>query len=424
MATFKYYLKDPNAESETQILLYISWNNMRLKFSIKESINPKIWDSKNHKVIEKRSSPELRELNRKLEKMLASSKELFLRFENDNLRIPSIKELKNILEKEFFDTIEVAESTNLLEYIEKFMTEARSRTNDRTGKPISSGTIETYRQVYNLIKDYSIEKKKILQFEDIDLDFYYNLRTFMNKRGLATNTIGKRIAILKTILRDATERGVNRNLSYQSKRFKVTREASENIYLNEDELKTIQELDLSSNKRLESVRDLFLVGCWTGLRFSDFSRLQSKNIKGRFIEIETKKTREKVTVPIHSIVTDILHKYNGSLPKALSNQKMNMYLKEIGEMVEVLKIQVSKSITRGGKETSRNYKKYELITTHTARRSFASNLYLKGSASRVIMKITGHKTEKSFMQYIKVSNEENANLILQLWDNNVKTFTA
>jgi integrase len=101
-----------------------------------------------------------------------------------------------------------------------------------------------------------------------------------------------------------------------------------------------------------------------------------------------------------------------------------MYLKEIGEMVEVLKIQVSKSITRGGKETSRNYKKYELITTHTARRSFASNLYLKGSASRVIMKITGHKTEKSFMQYIKVSNEENANLILQLWDNNVKTFTA
>jgi integrase len=257
-------------------------------------------------------------------------------------------------------------------------------------------------------------------FNDITLDFYFDFHTYLVNEKLSTNTIGKRIAILKTIMREATERGLNTNLSFQSKRFKVTREKTENIYLNESELMEIYKLDLSKNKKLNRVRDLFLVGCYTGLRFSDLSVLSNQNIKDNFIEIETQKTRESVAIPLHPIVRNIIDKHKGGLPRALSLQRMNIYLKKIGEMIESLNVNTSKKMTKGGLEITTNSKKYLQITTHTARRSFASNLFVKGVPSQTIMKITGHKTEKSFMQYIKITPKENAKLIQMIWDKESK----
>jgi integrase len=116
-----------------------------------------------------------------------------------------------------------------------------------------------------------------------------------------------------------------------------------------------------------------------------------------------------------------LIKHNGELPKALSNQRMNKYLKEIGEKMECLNVDFSKSITKGGKEITTNYKKYELLVTHSARRSFSSNLFIDGIPAQTIMKITGHKTEQSFMQYIKITPKENANLIKSHWEKKYKT---
>jgi integrase len=182
----------------------------------------------------------------------------------------------------------------------------------------------------------------------------------------------------------------------------------------------IYKLDLSKNKRLDKVRDLFLVGCYTGLRFSDLSVLTAKNIIDNFIEIETQKTRESVAIPLHPIVRNIIDKHKGGLPRALSLQRMNIYLKKIGEMIESLNVNTSKKITKGGLEITTNSKKYLQITTHTARRSFSSNLFVKGVPSQTIMKITGHKTEKSFMQYIKITPKENAKLIQMIWDKESK----
>ncbi len=416
MAKYNYYLRDKNATGETPILLFISWNDTRLKFPIKENINPKNWDFENQTIIEDRKNPELREKNRKLTNKLATAKDLFTRFENDNKRQPTLLELKNILEIELNAAIVIEKDISLLNYINKFIIEANTRTNEKTGKPIAKSTIGTYKQVYNMINAYSIKKKKKFTFDDITLDFYFDFHTYLINENLATNTIGKRIAILKTMLREATERGLNSNYAFQSKRFKVTREKTENIYLTETELMEFDKLDLSENKRLDNVRDLFLIGCYTGLRFSDLKRLTKNNIIGENIEIETQKTREVVAIPLHNIVKIILNKHNGALPRAVSNQKMNKYIKEIGQMIESLNINTSKTITKGNIEVTKNKKKYLQITTHTARRSFASNLFVAGVPSQVIMKATGHKTEKSFMQYIKITPKENANIIKLHWE--------
>jgi integrase len=107
------------------------------------------------------------------------------------------------------------------------------------------------------------------------------------------------------------------------------------------------------------------------------------------------------------MIKEILRKYSGDLPSIISNQKMNKYLKEIGNRAG-LKQTVTISITKGGMRMDRNYKKFELITVHTARRSFATNMFLAGITTISIMKITGHKTEKSFLKYIRISQEDNA----------------
>ena len=163
---------------------------------------------------------------------------------------------------------------------------------------------------------------------------------------------------------------------------------------------------------MERVRDLFILGCYTGLRFSDFTQIVKENIlEGNKIKIRTQKTNELVVIPVHPFVKEILEKYDGNIPAPISNQKMNEFLKKVGEEAEI-KEMIMSSITRGGIMERNTTEKYNLITTHTARRSFATNLYLADVPAITIMKITGHKTDKSFLRYIRISQEENANKLL------------
>jgi hypothetical protein len=220
-------------------------------------------------------------------------------------------------------------------------------------------------------------------------------------------------------MQEAVDRNHTTNISFRKKSFRVVSEKTDAIFLNEKELKELESLDLSRDKRLEKVRDLFIVGCWTGLRFSDFTRIKSHHIKGEYIEIEQQKTGSKVFIPIHPTVQKVMQKYKGqypnSLPPAISNQKMNEYLKEIGPNVESLKEIISLSNTLRGSKVLKNVIKHELIVTHTARRSFATNQYLKGIPVHDIMRITGHKTEKAFLRYLKIENKDAAIRVNDFW---------
>ena len=207
--------------------------------------------------------------------------------------------------------------------------------------------------------------------------------------------------------------GHHRNEDYKS--FIKPTEEAENVYLSTQELADLEKLDLSFNPSYDKVRDLFLIGCHTGLRMSDFSRLTSDHIKEGFITIEQKKTKHNVVIPVHSVVKKILKKYNGDLPSAISGQKFNEYLKEISKKVPALRGNESKRQTRGGFKTITTLHKWEMISSHTARRSFCTNEYLKGTPALTIMKVSGHKTESSFLKYIKISSKEHAEKMKQLW---------
>jgi integrase len=424
MAAITYVLKRPTSTEETPLFLVFRYKKKRVKLAIYERIHPDFWDFDKQRAKATKKFPEYPELNSKLDDLESRTKTIFRKFENDNKREPTPTQLRLLFENEFNKTVieETKDEIDLFKFIEIFIEESKYKINDKTGKPFADCTISIYKNTFRLLTEFKTLKKKKIDFDTIDLDFYYEFSNFLTKNhGFATNTIGKQIKTIKTFLNEATERGINKNISFKSKKFKVLKEDTDSIYLNQNELKHIHSLDLSSNLKLDRVRDLFLVGCWTGLRFSDFSEIKKENFKNDFIEIETQKTGESVVIPIHETVKQIMEKYKGktanSLPPTVSNSKMNAYLKDLGFHIDALHIDTSTSITKAGKRITTTKRKFELLTTHTARRSFATNLYLEGIPSFNIMRITGHRTEKAFLRYIKITPNESAKILQLHWKN-------
>ncbi|MCW3071116.1 MAG: Integrase family protein [Bacteroidetes bacterium] len=433
MAQFNFYLKDPAADKPTPIMLFVSWNNTRLKLYINESIHPEYWQGKDkaksdyQRATQTRKFKENDELNCRLDAVLSNAKTALRKFVNDNERQPLAEELKTVLNEKINHVAET--KLDFFGFIEKLISGSPSRANEATGKPLSIITIRIYKRSLALLREFSEVKRRKIDFTSIDLDFYQDYIAYLTEiKKFSSNTIGKHIKVLKFFLNEATERGLNTSLAYKSRRFKIVSEKTDSIYLTEKELEDIHTLELINYPRLEKVRDLFLVGCWTGLRFSDFSRIKPENIKDDFIEIETQKTGEKVTIPIHPTVREIMTRYKGkypnSLPPAISNQKMNQFIKEFAKRVESLNVRASKTFTKGGVNMTTSNIKAEMITTHTARRSFASNLYIDGVPAITIMKITGHKTEKAFLLYIKITPTENAKILQLHWQKKKKLRVA
>ena len=308
---------------------------------------------------------------------------------------------------------------SLFEYIEQFIYEAETGYRLIDGvKRYAVRSIQRYRTTQKLISDFQNTYSRTLDFETVDLTFYKDFNSYMvTVKDYAPETMGKHITALKTFLREATEEGINQNLDYQKKTFKVASKSSEesvNIALNEDELLEMYQLDLSDNQRLEKVRDLFIIGASTGLRFSDFTDIKPENIRedkqGAFIKINQFKTKREVVIPIDATVKTILQKYNNVLPTSPSNQKFNDYIKEVAQLCKSLQSMEFLSYVKGGKNIEESLERWKMISSHTARRSMATNAYERGTPVLSIMAITGHKTEKAFMAYIKTSKRKQAEI--------------
>jgi len=449
--TYSFVLKEKSSPRETPIILIIRYRYERIKYYTGEKVLPKWWkkyykseedqkrliyDTENNKEIRKQLSGINSQLGRYRDK--ADTLNGYLKQQKIE---PSFDFIKSEFDKEFLKTPRLlafqktssqgnnqmtphAPGMDLFSFIDEFI-----KTTNRRGS-----TLVVYKTTQMHLKEYKKKMNKKINFEDIDLAFYDSFVKYLqNKKrpvpkkvkdgeeekkdeGYALNTIGKYIKTIKTFMSNAEDRGLHHNTFYRNKRFKVTSEDSDSIYLNTGELGKIYKLDLSKEPTLEKVRDLFIVDCWTGLRFSDLAELSMDNIvktdMGNLIKIKTVKNSEPVAIPIHDTINRILKKYKNSLPPVLSNQKMNEHLKEIGEKAEIDE-PVELVITKGGLRRKKTFKKYDLITCHTARRSFATNMYMADIPAISIMKITGHRTEKAFLRYIKISAEDNAKKLLQ-----------
>jgi integrase len=267
--------------------------------------------------------------------------------------------------------------------------------------------LDNYSAVTKHLKAYQIFSKLRVDFDTIDLDFFYSYVNYLkHKQKLAVNTIAKDISIIKVFMGEAVDLEYTDNMKFRHKKFAFNEEETDSVYLTEQELAKLYALKIT-NQKLEEVRDLFIFGSWVGLRFSDFSNIKTENIiqidDDYFIKMITQKTKELVIIPCNPVVMEIFEKYAdrpNKLPKTISNQKFNDYIKDVCKLAE---------FNEKGRVSSRPKEMLaDLVSSHTARRSFATNYYLQGFPNIDLMKITGHKTERSFLKYIRVSKLDTA----------------
>lgn len=416
MASLKFYLKRPKSKEETSIYFMLNFGSFEmiggkkkylpLKYYTTESVNPKYWNFEKGRITETKKFPQYPEFNARLDDIENKALNTLRRLENDDIKITH-----DLLRKEFDRLWKDSKDLTNENFTEKDFFEFINHSIENA--IIEEGTKKSYRRTRKDLEEFKLLHSRSLTFMDINMEFYYDFVAFLEDKLYAPNTIGCRIKNLKTFLRNASERGIEVNQSYKLRSFTKPRENSTSIYLNEAELETMSKLDLSMNLRLDKVRDLFLIASYTGLRYSDLSRLSSEHITAdNTIEIVPQKTKDKVSIPIHWKVLDVLRKYKNDLPKVPSSQKFNDYIKEVAKLAGIDEtIHIEKR--KGRKTVEKIIYKYDLVTAHTARRSFATNAFIAGVPVISIMMITGHKTESAFMKYIKITKEENAKKMLE-----------
>jgi len=283
-----------------------------------------------------------------------------------------------------------------------------------TGLPLAKGTLKKYNTGLNCLIAFEKYKGRRILLKSIDYDFYKDFTNYcLTVEGYTRNTTGANVKTLKMWLNEANKRSFcNVDIS----NFKAMTNESLNVYLNEVEINKIYKQNFSDNLRLLNTRDLLIIGVRTGLRVSDFMRLKLTNIEGDFIEIKTQKTGKTIVIPMHSQIKAIIKRNKGKLPKSISDQKFNQYVKEVCKVAKIDNlVEGSKQNSKTKRKQFGNYPKYELITSHTCRRSFASNLYGKIN-NPVIMGVTGHRTEKEFLKYIKITPKQHAQSLQKYWE--------
>lgn len=308
-----------------------------------------------------------------------------------------------------------AQMISLNDYIGKYIEEMKSgeRKNNK-GLLYSPGTIKNKTSFQNEFRKYQEQIKTILNYEDIDMDFYNDFLDFFNKKDYSPNTIGKHIKSLKEIMSAAQAEGLHDNTQPAMRSFKILSSEADTVYLTRKEISKIEELNLSRSEELSLCRDVFLIGVYTAQRYSDYHRINSSNIiileNGvKAVRMKQQKTGAKVVIPLSGKLSTLLTKYDFNLPKTYS-QLMNANIKIVCRMAGITQ-KVEHTSIRGAKSVTEQIEKYKLVSTHTARRTGATLMYLEGMDVLSIMKITGHKTEKEFKKYIRIGEEENALLV-------------
>ncbi len=418
-----FYLKRGDSNSETAIYARISYKADRIdKYYISEKINPKYWNKETQRAKQSRDFPEFPEFNTRLDLIESNIKSIFRKYLNENNnRPPNPLDFKLLLDRSIKNILPLKDKLHtFFGFYEDFIESRQSggRLRSKIARRFKPSTVQVYKNTYNRLKGFQIKRNKEIDFQTIDFDFYNEFMEYLTRDlNLSTNTIGKDIKTLKTVLNDATDRGFNNNLSFKSKSFMRPTEKSEKIYLNRQEILEMSNLNLGDRSDLENARYLFLIGCYTGLRYSDLSRLTIDHFKsGNTIEIKLYKTEKPTIIPRRQELNKLIESHNWVLPVYQKNNKINLLLKEIGKLMPSLQIINHTSITKGGLKIEENKKKWEHLECHTARRSFATNEYLDGIDPIVIMAITAHQSLKDFMGYLKIDGRDKAMILQENWD--------
>lgn len=428
----KIHFFTKSGDPETPQIIYMQFSYYeRMKFSIGEKIKPILWNKELERCIISNSLTQAQERHAKrVNKFIDHiEKEVSVRLSNRNKFIPNpsywdISRIKDHVKKVIrsYKQKEVEEKIQQeltpSEYFTQYIASLPHRVIKRTGLYMSANTIEHHKIVLKRYEKFISDRRWVDTFNLFDKKFETLFETWCYKnQNYTPNTIATTFSIMKVWLNQAEDDGLIKTRDFHNWKSKsddvvhiyLTDEEIERIYKIEftDEIRNQYKIDHKSN--IEETRDLFVIACRLGLRLADWNKLNQSewDFENNTIRVNTSKTKEPVTVPLADMVIEIYKKYEGVLPRPIDKSHLNKQLQKCGEIAG---INDDKYILekKGGKAEEKHYKKYQLISSHCGRRSFATNLYKKCKNSLMVMKFTGHKTEDSFYKYICVDKIENA----------------
>ena len=390
LLTIKFYLKYKDRES--LLSMRYRHNNIVYQYSTGERVHPDDWDDQRHRLKDRKSNHVSNQTNRYLERLESAMRETHANLlAKENLT-------KKYLEEEFLKKIGAVapDSEYLIDFIDHFIEERK-----KSGQ-YEEATLTNYENVRNKLWAYESERRKHFTFSEIDMEFYYGFMDHLAQFKFKKNYLNKIIRTIKVFMNDAFDREYHTSLKHKRRGFTVQKEEVFNVYLTDEEVLKIYQLDLTGTPGMDRTRDLFVIACYTGLRYGDISNLKDENFQDGKLHVTMAKggKKHRLVIPCSPIVRMIFFKYH-ELPKANANQVMNRQIKDICELAEI-----DTPTIKDGK----TFKKFKLVSTHTARRSFATNSYKAGVPPMLIRSITGHRTEQNFMKYIKITPEEHADI--------------
>ncbi|MFT4094549.1 MAG: site-specific integrase [Niabella sp.] len=290
-------------------------------------------------------------------------------------------------------------------------------------RKVSNATLTVYGNVKSHLLAFEEFRKKEISFDSFDFSFYEDFVDYLTFEhihmrrktlltGLKLNTIGKTIKHLRGFIKDRVKRKIIGPIDLTD--FKIPEEESDAIYLTYEEIAQIYQTDLSAHPHLTEYRDLFVLACLTGLRFSDFSTLRPEDLQRDMLYKKQEKSDHWVIIPLrHEAKLIFTRQFQERIPD-LTNPEFNRHIKTIGKLAGITRM-IKFSYKKGNQNVVVAKPKYEWITSHTARRSFCTNEFLAGTPVELIMKISGHKRTKDFYKYIRITPEEAAKKIKELW---------
>ena len=397
---FNFYLKEPSADTETLIYMFCSFAGQRLKYSTREKIHPNYWNEKTQRA--KKNFAGYYTLNGYLDKVKQIAQDLIREAIGGNKQL-TVEILRESLNNKLQGAAKQNEQP--LDLINTYIEVNRVL--------LQPNTLKKFATLRNHLIDFQKRYKFKITFDSLNtIRFDEHYRAYLlNDLNHLNTSVAKDIIILKVFLNWAVRCGYTANTEY--KKFKAKEPETDLIALDEAELMQLYNYDFSANIHLEQVRDVFCFQCFTGLRFSDVKKLTKENVKDDIISIFVQKTSKTLKVPLNDYSLELMQKYDFKLP-VITNQKTNEQLKKICKIAGINTMVMTTKFK--GVEVIREIKpKFELITTHTGRRTFITLSLERGMTPELIMEITGQKTYREFKKYLKLTERVVTTVMTNVW---------
>ena len=431
-----FYLRDSKSENETNIFLayYVKSEAKKFKYPTGQKINPDDWNFENRMPKIKRGAKGIK-LNH-ITAILEQHKNLLQRAVNEceiSKTLITKDVLKTYFDEEFKNLKIQKQTTNIIEDVIDIFIERKNKSggmsvswnhkyanlrnkiaffgfynkNKVTFNQLNDDWLSEYcgflRKFPNIYKDNNVFRKKVD-------DYCANRKIRIPKEGYNDNTLNRHVNFLITFLKWSENKFHKINLE-EFKNF-VDEFEPDKVYLTWKEVEMLENL-IPSRPSLLRVRDLFLIGVYSGQRYSDYSVFEKPDVKNDLIIKKAEKTEDYSIIPLHDKLKTLLDKYNWSLP-TISEQKFNIHIQEVCREAKILE-EFKKIDYRGNKKIVTYHQKCDEVRSHTARATFITLSSESGMPDHIIMKITGIKDPKTLNRYKKTSQRSAKEWMNKIW---------